>query len=303
MRKLHNRSFGIAGAFDYYIPDFMGVLKLMIMFLIGFVVAEVVGVVLTFACGQDFLMTYGQTIMYALMFIPAIIYARRKSDANSLFESGRALDSRNFGKTGGFLAAVFAVVGIISLAFLCDPLTKLLPEMSDIWKQAMEKLTNGPLWITLLNVSIFAPLFEEWLLRGTVLRGLLQKTKPIWAIVISSALFALIHMNIWQALPAFIIGCLFGYVYFKTGSLKLTMLMHCVNNTISVVFSRIDAFEDADTFMDVIPSPAPYWIIFAAMAILLVLVLLRFKAIPLNEPTGNCDKVEPTTTEFATNQN
>ena len=41
-----------------------------------------------------------------------------------------------------------------------------------------------------------------------VLRGLLgHKVKPVWAIVISAAFFAIIHLNPWQAIPAFLLGC------------------------------------------------------------------------------------------------
>lgn len=69
--------------------------------------------------------------------------------------------------------------------------------------------------------------------------------KPVWAIFWSAVFFAFIHLNPWQAVPAFILGCLFGYVYYKTGSLKLTMLMHFTNNTFSLIFSNIDKFKDA----------------------------------------------------------
>ena len=75
--------------------------------------------------------------------------------------------------------------------------------------------------------------------------------KPATAIVISAAFFAILHMNPWQAIPAFCLGLLFGFVYYKTGSLKLTMLMHCVNNTMAVVLSKIPVLKEAETFMDV----------------------------------------------------
>ena len=78
----------------------------------------------------------------------------------------------------------------------------------------------------------------------------------------SSIFFAVLHLNPWQAVPAFLLGCLFGYVYYKTGSLKLTMLMHCVNNSAAVLFSKMSLFKDADTFMDVL-SPGVYWTLYA----------------------------------------
>ena len=67
---------------------------------------------------------------------------------------------------------------------------------------------------------------------------------PALAIAISAIFFATIHGNLWQGISAFILGSFFGYVYYKTGSLKLTMLMHCVNNTVSVLSSKLPAFEN-----------------------------------------------------------
>ena len=124
-----------------------------------------------------------------------------------------------------------------------------------------------------------------------LLRGLLnRKVRPVWAIVLSAAFFAVIHLNPWQALPAFLIGCLFGYVYYKTGSLKLTMLMHFTNNTFSLILANIGSLKEMDSWMDVLPGPL-YWIVFAGCALLLVLIARVFARIPLKSPEGNCDKV------------
>ena len=136
----------------------------------------------------------------------------------------------------------------------------------------MEKM---PLWATLLSVSVFAPLFEEWLCRGLVLRGLLRKMNPFSAIAVSAVFFAILHMNPWQAIPAFCLGLLFGYTYYKTGSLKLTMLMHCTNNTMAVIFSKIPQFKEAETFMDVL-SPWAYWSVYASCIVTVICALIVF---------------------------
>ena len=161
--------------------------------------------------------------------------------------------------------------------------------MPDWLKSLMESMTTGNLWVNFLLVSIMAPLFEEWLCRGMVLRGLLNSggMRPFWAIVISAAFFALIHMNPWQAIPAFLLGCLFGYVYYRTGSLKLTMLMHFTNNTIALVCANI--WPEAETWTDIIGSL--YWICFALALIVLALVVPAFRRIRLQSPAGNCDAV------------
>ena len=108
------------------------------------------------------------------------------------------------------------------------------------------------------------------------MRGLLHKTSPMAAITVSALFFALIHGNLWQAIPAFTLGLLFGYVYYKTGSLKLTMLMHCVNNTFAALMTRIPSLAEAETFMDVM-SPWAYACIFVACVAIIgsSLIILR----------------------------
>ena len=67
-----------------------------------------------------------------------------------------------------------------------------LKRFYDFFVEAMSSLTGGPFWSSFLVTAIFAPIFEEWLCRGMILRGLLTKIKPAWAIIISALFFALI---------------------------------------------------------------------------------------------------------------
>ena len=165
-----------------------------------------------------------------------------------------------------------------------------LPE--DVSNEMKQLLEGSPLWATLLSVSVFAPLFEEWLCRGIVLRGLLRKMSPAAAISISAAFFAILHMNPWQAIPAFCLGLLFGYVYYRTGSLKLTMLMHCVTNTFAALISQVPVFKDAETFMGIM-NPWAYAGAYTACILILASALVIFRAIPFKGGNlGGCDKVE-----------
>ncbi len=169
-----------------------------------------------------------------------------------------------------------AVDGMLGLAFLLDPLNYVMPEPSEEIKAAMELLADGPLAVSLLCTAVFAPFFEEWLFRGIVLRGLLGKIKPFWAILISSLVFGLFHLNLWQAIPATLMGLLLGYVYWRTGSLKLTMLMHCANNTLSVLLMHLHGTDANDTMYDLIPNKFLYGGLIAAAAVLLVGAVLYF---------------------------
>ena len=291
--KKHSRrgSYDLFSSYNHFMPSISDLIWVMVLFLAGMFLGGIVTVALTFAISQDFATTYGMVIVYPIQFIPAMLYASAKSRMNEGFEKGYALDNNNFGGRSGLSMALIVSAMALAAAFAFEPISMLLPEMSETMKAAMEMLLDGPVWITLISVSVFAPFFEEWLCRGIILRGLLKRVKPAWAIVISAAIFGLIHGNLWQAIPAFIIGVILGYVYYKTGSLKLTMLMHCVNNTLSVIVSRIPAFEDVEFFADVM-SPWAYVTVLIAFAVVLASGLIIIKSIPLKEGNlGGCDAI------------
>ena len=278
--------------FSWYVPGLGGMFVLLALLLAGALLGGIAGMILGAAAGQDALMTYGNLLSYPLMFIPPMLYASVKSGRLSMDNKGFKLDSKHFQPLGGLLCVLLVTAGTLALGIWAETLTSLLPPMPEALKKVMQELTGGNFLVNFLTVSIFAPLFEEWLCRGMVLRGLLKtsRMKPVSAIIISSLFFAVIHLNPWQAIPAFLMGCLFGWVYYKTGSLKLTMLMHFVNNTFALVCGHIDALKDMESWSEVIPMPA-YGILVAACFLLTVLVALAFRNISPQAQGGNFDEV------------
>lgn len=286
-------SYDLFSGYSHYLPGFGGMILLFALFLIGSLLGGLVSSVFMLAMGgSEAVMSYSMLISYPVSFIPPLLYASVQSRRNEIFDTGYALDSNNFGTRSGAVMAVAVSIATLATAFAAEPLTAMLPDMPEHLEKALETVTNGPLWASLLSVSIFAPLFEEWLCRGLVLRGLMKHMNPTGAILTSAVFFAVLHMNPWQAIPAFILGALFGYVYYKTGSLKLTMLMHCVNNTFSVLLSRVPELAEAETFMDVL-SPWAYACIFIACIVMIASFITIIRGIPIkDEKMGGCDKVD-----------
>lgn len=297
---------GVSGLFHnytYYVPGVADIFILLAFLLLGALIGNVATLlVMAFMKGSAAATQYATLVSYPLMFIPAMMYARYKSLAGSTFEPGFKMDSGSFSPLGGAFCAVLCIFGTLAVSFVSEPVVSILPEMPQWLKSALESMTEGNFVIDFICVSIFAPLFEEWLCRGMVLRGLLNRPvrsrdgsfrpgmKPAWAIVISAAFFALIHMNPWQAIPAFIMGCLFGYVYYKTGSLKLTMLMHFTNNTFAVIVSHIDRFSDVDGWNEVLPT-VTYWALFAFCAAMILYVVSKFHSVVSISSQGSCERV------------
>ena len=263
-------NFKILESFEHFSPGWKGVLKLFLWMMVGAVIGNVITFVLGIFFGTEWVSSYGTVIAYPIMFIPPMFYARRRSMMREHLEAN-PLNKGVFKPYGAPLCALLVSLMTLAAGYISDPVVTLLPEMPEFLEQALESMVNGNVLINLLCVSVFAPFFEEWLCRGMVLRGLLARNvKPVWAILFSAFFFAFIHFNPWQAIPAFLLGCLFGYVYYKTKSLSLTMLMHCVNNTLAVVLGQIDSLKDMKSWMDVL-EPQLFWIIFAACVLFLVL--------------------------------
>ena len=284
------RNYEFFGIFTYFVPSVADMFILLGMLLFGVVLGNLASLAVMLVPGAG--MSMAMLVAYPVMFIPAMLYASVQSRRKSYNSSGILLDNGNFAPVGGFLCAAAAVAATFCVAFCSDAFSLLLPEPSETFKNLMESMTQSNFVLNFISVSIFAPVFEEWLCRGMVLRGLLgHGVRPVWAIAVSAAFFALIHLNPWQAVPAFLIGSLMGYVYYRTGSLKLTMLMHFANNTLSLALSNIDSLKDMDTWMDVIPANY-YWLLFAAALLLAVLCIRLFGRIPCGR-NGASRKVPP----------
>lgn len=298
-RKVNNYSLYASHA--WYVPGVKGMFGLLGWFILGNLLAIVVQAIFSAFIPMDLVQKYSMLVLYPLSFIPAMIYVGQQSQRNSLFETGYKLSSNNFGRLKGWQIALVTVALTFATMISADlpnywnyKLTTLVPGMESFYElltKVMRELTGGPFWSSFLLVAIFAPIFEEWLCRGMVLRGLLANLKPGWAIVVSALFFALIHANPWQALNAFIIGVVMGYVYYKTGNLWLTMLMHFVNNGTAVILSQFSSLQEMEFWMDVLPK-STYTIVYVCGLVLLIVCLWVFRSIPLAQKRGNIDTVE-----------
>ena len=288
----------------WYVPGVKGMFGLIGWFLVGALLGGIVQSVLGLFMSQQAIIDYGMIVVYPVQFLPAMLYAASQSRKNMVFDPGYELDNRHFEPYGMGILILVTILMTFASMFVFDlpnywnmQLTNkssILAKAYELFMEVMKQMTGGPIWASFLVVAIFAPIFEEWLCRGMVLRGLLTKMKPVWAIVISALFFAVIHANPWQALNAFLIGLLMGYVYYKTGSLILTMIIHFVNNGTSVILSNIEAFKDyEDLYWIEILGKQEFMVVFALSCLILVACLWVFSRIKVENPWGNIDRIPP----------
>ena len=96
--------------------------------------------------------------------------------------------------------------------------------------------TAGLMLLTIVHTAVLPALLEELAFRGFLMQPL-RKYGDWFAIVTSALLFGLIHGNMTQAPFAILAGIALGYVNVVSGSMWTNILLHFLNNLISVLYS------------------------------------------------------------------
>ncbi|MFO7974247.1 MAG: CPBP family intramembrane glutamic endopeptidase [Candidatus Hydrogenedentota bacterium] len=132
------------------------------------------------------------------------------------------------------LAIVPLSIGAALIISEMDNLLRQMMPLQDPYKEIFESLSSSPL-VAFFMLAIMAPITEETLFRGVVLRGLLRQHGAWASSFVSALLFGLVHVYPAQIMPAFLLGWLLAWVHLRTGSIWPCMWMHAVVNTLFLV--------------------------------------------------------------------
>lgn len=88
-----------------------------------------------------------------------------------------------------------------------------------------------------LLTAILPGICEEVCHRGLLLRGSQKQGYTRYGLILSSLLFGLLHLNIQQFFYAAILGCLMGIAVLVADSIIPSIIIHFMNNALSVYFS------------------------------------------------------------------
>lgn len=129
-------------------------------------------------------------------------------------------------------------------ADLCELIVA--PEyVSDAEYEMLVGLVQGGL-VSFVTVGVVAPVLEEMLFRGVLLRGFLEHYPTLPAILLSAVVFAGFHFTLSQLPIAFGLGCFVGWLYWKTRSLWPCILAHMFYNmNIMVIYADVDVTNTA----------------------------------------------------------
>lgn len=172
---------------------------------------------------------------------------------------------------------VLAIACWISFLPLIEFFTSLIPTdgplevLYKLFEETFKMMLNYKL-AGFITVCILAPILEEIIFRGIILKGMLNfKVNPIVAIVVNGFIFGLAHMNPWQFIGAGFLGAIFGFIYYRTKSLFLPMLLHFLNNAFSFSFMLIYGEMEENVFQ---PN---FYLITAMMSLGILALFLLYK--------------------------
>ncbi len=77
-----------------------------------------------------------------------------------------------------------------------------------------------------------APVMEEFVFRGLILQRLMIKYRPTLAILLSSAVFGMLHFDAW--FEAMVFGIIMCVLFIQTQNLWVPIVMHVANNLVAV---------------------------------------------------------------------
>ena len=96
------------------------------------------------------------------------------------------------------------------------------------------ELLDSPVWFFLVG-AVLAPLVEEIFFRGFLFQGLRAKYGWVSGMLISSAIFAIAHLDPASLIPTFILGSLLAYLYHRSNSVWPGVILHMAVNTFGLL--------------------------------------------------------------------
>jgi CAAX protease family protein len=124
---------------------------------------------------------------------------------------------------------------------LIEPLVRLAHEQQAVVDD-LKTASGAKLAVIAIIAALIAPICEELLFRGLLLRSLRRRLTPVVAVIVQALVFALAHpmlsptLGDFAVVPAlFLLGAVSGVVAVRRGDLSASILMHIGFNLVTTV--------------------------------------------------------------------
>lgn len=166
-----------------------------------------------------------------------MIWGRKKTEADRQYFKEKVL------KEKPFIMISIAAVGLYYVAILIAELINVIsPATMESYNELMEMSLGGSEILALLAAVILAPVNEECIMRGLILKNLQKFFSTPVVIIIQAVMFGIFHMNWVQGFYVLPIGAALGYVGVKSRSVFPCIYMHLFYNMMSFVSALLPKF-------------------------------------------------------------
>lgn len=128
----------------------------------------------------------------------------------------------------------------------------------------------GWLVLSIILLAALPAIFEELIFRGVLLNSLRDGLGDIPALFMSAFLFAIMHGSIQQLVYPLILGIVLGWIAMRTGSTFSSMLVHFLNNTITLVINYFTIRNELDMSID---YNAWQWVLAVALVLVAAVII------------------------------
>ncbi len=118
---------------------------------------------------------------------------------------------------------------------LIEDYIKLIESIRGVYAELFTDDSFLGLITMLLFIAVIPAVCEEFLIRGFLQRSLEERFRPFIAILISSIVFAGMHLNPVDFIPLVLIAFVFGYSAYFSGSIVLPIILHFLNNAFATI--------------------------------------------------------------------
>jgi len=202
------------------IDNWIGIF-LLVLVLAGIFAAAAMGL------GARFAQNASLIIVQLLYLIPLIVvFAYRRVSIRSL--GFGKFDVATLGIGCGLLIISYMIILVHNLILVALGVDTQGQQVVDLFASL-----DSPIWFMLVGV-VFAPVIEEIFFRGFLFQGFRQQYGWIRAGLLSSAIFAIGHLDLVALIPTFILGCLLAYMYHRSNSVWPGIILHFLVNALGM---------------------------------------------------------------------
>jgi membrane protease YdiL (CAAX protease family) len=138
------------------------------------------------------------------------------------------------------LAALAALAGVLVFDGLYESIVVRVtgkPMPSQLIAPWIGAAAQQESWLTFIALGFVAPAAEEILFRGLLFGAVRKWLSGAWTIVVTAAVFAMIHLQLVYFVPVFAVGLMLGWARHKSGGLLLPITLHCLNNSTALLIA------------------------------------------------------------------